>query len=186
MLAGGGTLEGRPVPHGQNEGVAVLKAATGPRALTFLDAARVVAVTVADAAAAAPALTGGARRAPPAADAPTKMELRRLIAQERAPGLDALSLALEAELDGLPEDASARLGLVDLARATAEAALRIAKDAQGREALAPFDTLLVAHAEGATLVATRDGAALRIAADCRRAVPDDLAAAVEDAIAGAI
>jgi hypothetical protein len=144
----------------------------------YLDMADVIAVEVHDLARLAPALGDGEITRPLDQPPPTRLELKRRVADVAG----RLGIEVIVEWDGMPDDEIAAFNLADLAQALQQGVSSSTEDVAGREAWRAIRCVQLAHQASAQLGASRSNSTIRMTCDLRRKLPVPLDRAVQSAL----
>ncbi len=149
--------------------------------VSYLPLRSVVGITFCAAETVASLLTKGLVARTDTGDAPSRLQMRRHLADAVAERVRAtgLTLSLEADMEALPSSSVAMCNLKDVCDAIPNVLEGLVSDPLGREALEPLRTLRILHASGAYIGASRSKAELTLSLDLEGMLPGGLAAVLE-------
>jgi len=171
--------------NGQSDSL-LLYAPVNPKAasndVVYLAISRVAAVRVRHSEVVAPVLSDGKVARPPGQQAPSRLEVRRLMREIAGKIKEAsrVGLSIDADWDHVPDDGSAMLNLQDLVQALPPIVASTARDSEGRAAWARVSALHFEHRASALLSARKDGKTVVVDADLGRALPGPLEKTLTD------
>ena len=141
--------------------------------VAYLPLSRIAAVIVHDSAMAAPLLSFGAVPRAPGGPAPSRLGLKRSYAalEGELHKDPEIALTVQVDWDSVPDGDDALHNLGDLLKAIPAAVRSVARDEEGRTALATLRTLELRHGDKPSPVLSRDARTITVALDLGRALP---------------